>query len=209
MRPLLGSCTLALALAYAACAAGCAGATAKKATKADTNGIRYYRPVTYYLVKPNYAEATVDVTQWHGPDTSEVYAIDPYAYMATNNTEITFANGMLSKVNSTTDSTKIAVDTIQALGEIGKKALEVAAAAAMPLKAASADPTTATTGKPPVYLFADFGKGPRQIYPVLPASGGGGGAGNTSPASGAPVTPAVPSTPGTPPVTTPAPVPSR
>jgi hypothetical protein len=130
---------------------GCASTTYRVADDPDTNGIRYYRPATYILVKPDYDKQQASVSFWNGPDTSHAYAADPSAWMATNTTELKFNRGMLTDVSSETDSTKVATETIAALGEVAKAVLDNAAKAAA--LAAAASVRTQPGAKPPIFLF--------------------------------------------------------
>lgn len=120
-----------------------------KTVDGDRNGIRYYAPATYVLVKPDYTKGKAEVVVFNAPDTTITYAVDAKSWLATHKTELTFENGMLTKLLSKPDTTKIAVDTIGAVSAIASKGLEAAAAAA---KAASMAPRpTGTT--PPIFLY--------------------------------------------------------
>lgn len=147
--------------------AGCAGAHFKEASSPSVNGIRYYRPATYILIKPDYTKNTANITLWNGPDTSVPYAIDPYAYLATNSTDIEFDGGMLSKLTSNPDSTKFATDAIQAAVALGQEVLTTAANVAA--KAALAQKSTgqapAAPPPAPVFLFVASSSGFHQLYP--------------------------------------------
>jgi hypothetical protein len=129
--------------------AGCADTTFKVAAKADTNGVRYYAPTTYVLVKPDYVKGKAEVVVFNAPDTTTTYAAKPRSWLAKHNTELSFQNGMLTKVLSNPDSTKVAVDTVGALSTIASKGLEAAAAAA---KAASMRDRPDIPDQP-VYLY--------------------------------------------------------
>lgn len=134
---------------------GCAETYFTPATKDDVNGIRYYLPATYLLVKPDYDHGTAAVFTFQGPDVTQLYAANPYAWIATNTTELTFQNGVLTKAVSKPDSTKVAVDTIGALSTVASKALEAAAAnAAKATRDLGAKPNAAPI---PVFLFKVHG----------------------------------------------------
>jgi hypothetical protein len=98
-------------------------------------GIRYYRPATYILIRPDYAKGKAEVVVFTGPDTSTLYAAKPESWLATNTANLTFDKGVLTQVVSKPDSTKFAVDVIGATSAVVTKALEAAAASA---KAAAA-----------------------------------------------------------------------
>src|SRR5262245_2817163 len=161
-----------LAVTMATGFSGCAGIDYSKAGP-DAEGIRYYRPTTYLLVVPDYEKSAAKVTLIHGPDTSVPYAAKPYAWFATNKTNLEFANGMLTKVSSEAASAKLpqtvitaAVEVTKAtLAEIAKKA-EVAAALAKAGAAArmmpEVTPAPGDTPPPPVFLFVVTASGIEQ-----------------------------------------------
>jgi hypothetical protein len=153
-------CAIAL---MASCGGGCANTEFRKAQSPDVNGIRYYRPATYILVKPDYEKQQASVTFWTGPDTSVTYAADPSATCAVNNTELKLNKGMLSEVTVEADSTKLASETVKALGEVAKSVLQLAAKAAAVAALESEKPAG---GQPaPIYLFVVAADGSfKQIY---------------------------------------------
>jgi hypothetical protein len=152
-----------LSLISAATLSGCAETTFKvvdsdvkqnldpkaKTVDTDRNGIRYYAPATYVLVKPDYTKGKAEVVVFNAPDTTITYAADSTSWLSTHKTELSFENGMLTKVLSKPDTTKIAVDTVGALSAIASKGLEAAAAAA---KAASLGPRS-LTDDPAIFLY--------------------------------------------------------
>ena len=153
---------------------GCAGIDYQDVTvNKDVPGIRYYRPATYILVVPDYDKSAAKVSLWHGPDTSRVYAADPYSWFASNKTLIEFTGGMLSKVSSEADSTKLPETLITAATEISKATLDqlakqtqVAAALARAGAAALLRPQTAAEPLPiPIFLFVANEQGIVQIFP--------------------------------------------
>lgn len=147
------------------CASGCANTQFRKAIDPNANGIRYYRPATYILVKPDYDKQQASVTFWNGPDTSVPYAVDPSATAATNTTELKFNRGMLTDVSSSTDATKIATEVIAAAGEVAKSVLSTAAKAATLAAAEAHTPAMAPGEMPPIYLFVAAGDGTfKQLY---------------------------------------------
>jgi hypothetical protein len=93
-------------------------------------GIRYYRPATYVLVRPDYTKGKAEVVVFTGPDTSALYAARPESWLATNTAHLTFDKGVLTQVVSKPDSTKFAVDIVGATSAVVTKALEAAAASA-------------------------------------------------------------------------------
>lgn len=155
--------------------AGCAGVEFREAGP-DVDGIRYYRPATYFLIKPDYKKASASITTFHGPDTCRVFAAKPYAVFANNTTELHFAGGMLQKVTTNSDATAVPAAVTQAVAALGKEALRIAAEAA----AASATGGASALRKgqvevgiaeraPPVFLFVSSPAGVRQVQ--LPFGG--------------------------------------
>jgi hypothetical protein len=113
-------------------------------------GIRYYRPATYMLIRPDYAKGKAEVVVFTGPDTSTLYVARPESWLATNTANLTFDKGVLTQVISKPDSTKFAVDVIGATSAVVTKALEAAAAnakAAASPRSGSLEPATG------VFLF--------------------------------------------------------
>jgi hypothetical protein len=107
---------------------GCAGFVATpisdSATDAKVSGIRYYEPAPFILVHTDGKGGLVSRLIYL-PDTTQKLAIDPYAYLAKNNTTLTFTNGMLSQTRSVIDETIVPKGIIE-----GLKTAAVAAAKA-------------------------------------------------------------------------------
>lgn len=105
----------ALALFAACLFAGCAGTTIKPVTD-DTvaNGIRYYEPAPFLLVTPD-GRGNISSRIIYLPDLTELRSVDPFAYMAKNNTTLTFSNGMLVQNKSIIDETAIATQVFDSL----------------------------------------------------------------------------------------------
>ena len=167
---------------------GCAGIDFSKAEDSHegrrSNGIRYYRPATYLLITPDYEQKAAKVTLWHGPDTSVTYVADPYAWFAKNTTVMEFENGMLQKVSSEADSTKVAETTIKAAVEVTKETLDQLAkqaqvAAALARAGAAAllreEPGGGRVATPPIFLFFASEDGLVQVYPPAARSRPAGG----------------------------------
>lgn len=114
-----------------------------------TNGIRFYLPATYILIKPDYTKGEANVTYWTGPDTAVLYAADPYAFASTNTTELQFERGFLTSASSQIDTSKVAADAIAALDDLAKEALTTASKQAQ--KAATTAAKEAPV--PQIYLF--------------------------------------------------------
>ena len=145
---------------------GCAGTKYRLAETADTNGIRYYAPATYILVKPDYEHAKANVTFLTLPDTTHTYAVDTWAWLAKNDTAIDFKDGMISKSVTTTNSVKIPIALVEASAAVGQKLLEVAASkAALAASAARAQRIETMTKVEPVFLFYFDGTQLFQVYP--------------------------------------------
>lgn len=154
--------------------AGCAQTTYRPAS-AGTNGIRYYAPATYILVKPDYENAKASVTFLTLPDTEQLYAVDSCSWMATNKTKIEFKNGMIAKSTSEIDGTKIPKAVLQASAAVGKELLAVAAStaklAATTGAARAAQIDAPAAGGPPIFLFYSHGDRLTQVFPP-PATDG-------------------------------------
>lgn len=149
----------------------CAGISFKRAADPKTNGIRYYRPATYFLVQPDYAKGQASVTTFHGPDTCQLFAAKPYAFLATNTSKIEFTGGMLSTVSTDSDATAIPRAVIQATAAVSKELLEIAAKgaklSAMGAALVAEDKTAAGVSRPPIFLFvSDSSGGFAQVYPT-------------------------------------------
>jgi len=129
---------------------GCAETKFYANVTPDTNGIRYYLPATYILIKPDYTKGEANVTYWIGPDTAALYAADPYAFASTNTTELQFERGYLTSASSQIDTSKVASDAIAALGDLAKAVLTTAAKSA---QLAAAAPAREAEKPPQIYLF--------------------------------------------------------
>lgn len=153
--------------------AGCANTTFKVAAHGETNGIRYFAPASFILIKPDYTKSTATVEFLTLPDTTRLFAVDTYSWLASNNTKIDFTNGMIAKAVSDTDSVKVPVATLQAISASVQQAMKAAAAAAAAsaAKSAARKKTTLPPAAPPVFLFYNTGTTLTQIYPN-PRTGG-------------------------------------
>ncbi len=129
---------------------GCAETKFYANVTKDTNGIRYYLPATYILIKPDYTKGEANVTYWIGPDTTALYAADVYAFASTNTTELQFERGYLISASSQIDTTKVASDAIAALDELAKAVLTTAAKSA---QLATAGAAREPEKPPQIYLF--------------------------------------------------------
>ncbi len=145
---------------------GCAQTTYQIAKTVETNGIRYFAPGTYLLLTPDAKNGKVKVTQYTLPNTKKLYAVDSYAWMATNDTTIDFDHGMIKKVISEQNSVKVINSSVKALSALAKAALEAATASA---KAASgarmSESETKASDKPPVFFYYVNGDQLVQLYP--------------------------------------------
>ena len=120
--------------------------------KPDVNGIRFYLPTTYILIKPDYTKNEANITFWTGPDPSALYAADPYAIAATNTTELQFEKGFITTASNDLDTTKVAAEAIAALDEVAKAALTTAAKSAQ-LAATKGGAAARKELSPPIYLY--------------------------------------------------------
>lgn len=154
---------------------GCAGIHFRAATTPSTNGIRYYRPLSYILIKPDYAKKAPSITVKSLPDTSRPYAADPYAVIATNASTMEFTGGILTKVTTDSDGTKVATTAVNTAATVGAKLIENAAesrqvALALAKAGAAASRGSASAGEPPVFLFVATDDGVQQLYPIVGAT---------------------------------------
>ena len=136
-----------LSLSLLACS-GCAGISYKEASCYSTNGLRYHPPATYVLVKPDYTRGAASVTLISAPDVTRTFAADPYAWFAYNKSTIQFKNGMLEKVESEADGTKLPKTMIEAGVAVGKETLDrIAQGKELALAAAKAGAVAALVNK--------------------------------------------------------------
>ena len=146
---------------------GCAKTTYKVADKLETNGIRYFAPSTYLLLTPDTKNGKVKVTKYTLPNTQKLYAVDSFAWMATNDTTINFDHGMIKDVTSKQNSVKVIASSIEALSALAQSVLEAAAASAS--KAASAarlaGQPPVTKPVPPVFFYYVNGNQLIKLYP--------------------------------------------
>jgi hypothetical protein len=148
--------------------AGCAGTTHRVASEAETNGVRYFAPATYVLVKPDHKKSKATVTFLTLPDTTRLFAAAPYSWMAANDTKLESQNGTLAKVVSNTDTVKVPMAAIEAATTVAKTALDAAAASAKAASAASAAqlaPDRPVDAPPPIFLFYSTGDELKCVFP--------------------------------------------
>lgn len=149
----------------------CAGIRFRRAKDPDTNGIRYYRPATYFLVTPDYEKGQATITLFHGPDTCRLFAAKPYAVLATNTSKLEFSGGMLSTVSTDSDATAIPRAIIQATASLAKSALDAAAknAKLAALGAALVESPPTVAQQPPIFLFVSSSDGGlSRVFPPDP-----------------------------------------
>jgi hypothetical protein len=160
---------------------GCSGVTFERVSSSNPspNGIRYFRPATYLLVKPDYEKQSAKLEWVTLPDTSDAFTAAPFAFMATNTTELEFKGGLLTKMDSDTDSSAVPKAAIKALDEIVKASIATAIAG---VKASAAGFTVtrrdpgAVVGLPSqaIFLFkiedGPGGSVVKQLYPPVPSS---------------------------------------
>jgi hypothetical protein len=115
---------LPFAPAYAVTAllAGCAGYTAKPVTNeaedASSEGIRYYELAPYLIVYSD-GKGGIKSNVELMPDTSRKMVVNPHAIASSNNSSLTFVNGVLTESKFITDETVLpakVIDTIKTLG---------------------------------------------------------------------------------------------
>ena len=84
---------------------GCASTTVTKNPTCDDDGIRFYRPKPYLMIKPGATAGTVDISTTQLPDYNEEYSIHICAGLGTNNTQVTLDDGWnLTGLNVDVDS---------------------------------------------------------------------------------------------------------
>jgi hypothetical protein len=71
------------------------------------HGLRYSLPATFLLVQPQ-SDGTASYSWVYLPDLDNTYAIQQHAYLSKFTLDVSIANGLLSKVNSQSDTTTIA-----------------------------------------------------------------------------------------------------
>lgn len=155
------------AAALATLCAGCAGTTYKPATAPETNGVRYYAPATYLLLAPDYKKSKVSISVLTLPDTSQLYAVDTYSWLASNNTKLDFKNGMIQKSVSDNDSVKVPKAAIEGLAAVAKAALDTAAAQAKAAATASGARLQESKGpsEPSILLYYVNGQTLTCVFP--------------------------------------------
>src|SRR5262249_5006439 len=156
--------------------AACSGVTFERVSDSNPspNGIRYFRPATYLLVKPDYEKQSATLQWVTIPDTSTAFTATPYAFMATNTTELEFTKGLLTKMDSDTASSAAPKAAIKALDEIVQASIMTAISAA---KASAAgftvtrkEPLAATVQPSQAIFLFKIEDGPdgsvvKQLYP--------------------------------------------
>ncbi len=126
-------CTLTIVLA------GCAGVSVVTVKESDAQnqcikaslrsicdekatGFRYYEPAPFLFVHSDGAGGIAAEVVWL-PDTTKKMSISPYAYLASNKTTLTFANGMLTEASTAVDETIIPNAVLSAIVTAGVKAI--------------------------------------------------------------------------------------
>jgi hypothetical protein len=143
---------------------GCANTKYAAATSAKANGIRYYRPATYILIKPDYEKRQASVGIFHVPDTRQVFVADPWSWMASNNTTMEFSKGLLSKASSNVNTAEVPSALAKATADVLKEAIAAAAAAASKGGAVAARVRDERPERG-IFLFFLGENGPVQIFP--------------------------------------------
>jgi hypothetical protein len=135
----------------AAFLSGCAGTTDRPIAAADgagnpdekADGIRYYESAPFLLVYSD-GKGGLQSQILFLPDLARKRSIDPYAYLASNNSTLVFQNGMLTQAKSIVDETIVPKAVIGALEKVATGLLAGA------LNDAGAQPPTQL---PPPQLF--------------------------------------------------------
>jgi hypothetical protein len=112
--------TTVLAITATACSTGCAGLKATPLlSEVDDNaakGFRYYENAPFLFIHTDgKGGLTSEIVML--PDTSRRMSIEPYAFLSSNNTNLTFSNGTLTESSSQVDTTAVASAGLDALAK--------------------------------------------------------------------------------------------
>lgn len=125
---------------------GCAGTVARPVVDdSKATGIRYYELAPFLLVYSD-SKGGLKSALIYLPDTMKMRTVKPYAFLANNNSTLTFDKGALKKAEVDIDQTavpKAAIETI--------KSLAVASLAAADTGGARADKDRDTVPTPQLY----------------------------------------------------------
>jgi len=126
------------------CLSGCAGLDVHRVTEdKDARGYRYYDTAMFLMVTPD-GKGGVTSQILALPDTTHVNSARPYAFLASNNTTLSFSNGTLTEASLVGDETAVPNAFLDALT---KGAVAGIAAADLP------GGSQARTAIPAPYLF--------------------------------------------------------
>lgn len=117
-------CLLAIAL-LAACAGTVVKPVSTPAQDAATNGIRYYEAAPFLLVYSDGKGNVISQIKFL-PDVTTKRSIDPFAFLAQNETTLTFTNGVLSQSKTVVDETVVPKAIVSALEKIAVAAMAAA-----------------------------------------------------------------------------------
>ncbi len=111
--------------------AGCAGTTVLPAStkdqEASAKGIRYYESAPFLLVYSDGKGGVVSELKFL-PDVTTKRSIEPFAYLAQNETTLTFTDGVLSQSKTVVDETVVPKSIVSALEKVATAAMGAAAA---------------------------------------------------------------------------------
>ncbi|HEY4931173.1 MAG TPA: hypothetical protein VII23_06350 [Terriglobales bacterium] len=125
----------------------------------DAHGLRYSLPAVFLLVQPQ-ADGTATYNWVYLPDPDKTYAIEQHAYLAKFTLDASIANGLLSKINTQSDTTAVAsklFDVAQSTFAAREQANSAAA------KTAATNLTTAKNAVTAAKLSLDQAEAERQI----------------------------------------------
>jgi len=99
---------------------GCAGITVEPitspATEKSATGFRYYENANFLFVHTNgKGGLTSEIITL--PDTTREMSAHPYAVLASNNTTLSFTNGVLTEANAQVDTTAVVSASMDALAK--------------------------------------------------------------------------------------------
>ena len=133
MSKIKRSCVVAFALLLA----GCTQVDVDRVTTGEERGMRYYLPQPFIVITPK-ANGTMDVRVDYYPDKSQQYAIDVDSFMASHELRVKVRNGLLTSVDSTSDSAAVAAAFAKSAGEVAEAKINADKAAEEAAKTAAA-----------------------------------------------------------------------
>lgn len=116
---------------------------ASGASEEEAHGFRYYQPAPYLFVHSDGKGGLISEIKYL-PDTTQKMSVQPYAYLASNDSTLEFDGGMLTHASATVDETVVPKAALDSLAKV----LGAAAASVLNAPGATQDNTV-----PVPYLF--------------------------------------------------------